>query len=179
MGLPRLSGAVRFNLLWAGRIAKEQWLGESPGRLAFPACLACRQPLFVLLALFSPLHTPTQPPTPTGSPAPLWKKKTHNGGHLPVCVSRGGYKQKRSWLGRGWKGKRREVIDKQTEADGDWASKYTEKARRRKRGENIEAREEENDEKKQSQTKHNLGICKENNGSKLSYCLVLAGVDAQ
>lgn len=80
-GLPWLSGAVRFNLVWAGSIAKEQWLGESPGRLAFPACLACRQPLFVLLALFSPLDT-TSPHPP--HPLTTTLKETQRG-YLHTC----------------------------------------------------------------------------------------------
>lgn len=126
-GLPWLSGAVRFNLVWAGSIAKEQWLGESPGRLAFPACLACRQPLFVLLALFSPLDT-TSPHPPIHSPPP-WKK--HNGA-TSIRAERG-YKRERRWSGEkqrqmkerwerdveGVTEREREIIEKQTDEDGD------------------------------------------------------------
>ena len=49
-------GAISLNLLWASMIVKEQRMGESPGRFAFPACPASRQPLFVLL--------PPPPPPP-------------------------------------------------------------------------------------------------------------------
>lgn len=56
-----LGGAVSLNLLSAGMIDKELRLGESPGRFAFPACPASRQPLFVLLALFPPSHSTTVP----------------------------------------------------------------------------------------------------------------------
>lgn len=60
-----LRGAVNLNLVWASVIVKEQRLGESPGRFAFPAWLASRQPLFVLLAL------PPLPPTLYNRPPPL------------------------------------------------------------------------------------------------------------
>lgn len=143
-GLPWLSGAVRFNLVWAGRIAKEQWLGESPGRLAFPACLACRQPLFVLLALFSPLLTASTPPALHPLSTTPKKKKTQRG--LPPSMCRAGrYKQERSWW-RGkkqqrrmkerwqrWRKEKEESTERQTYGDGDSERGHKTAQRRRRR----------------------------------------------
>lgn len=72
--LQGLSGAVSLNLLSASMIDKELRLGESPGRFAFPACPASRQPLFVLLALFPPFTLNNRPPTLKPTPPRRLKK---------------------------------------------------------------------------------------------------------
>lgn len=74
--------------------------GESPGRVAFPACLAGRQPLFVLPAIFPPLLTAGYPPpTPISyHPPPRQKKNKKKTCNKATSIrAPRSYKQGRRW----------------------------------------------------------------------------------
>lgn len=145
-------GAVRFNLVWADRIAKDQRLGESPRRLVFPACFSCRQPLFVLLALFSPLLTASPPSTTPHprQPIPITLQKKISQRGLPR-LPRG----LRSW----WRRRGKEIPNGELQTDNKGHEKKHERG-------------ESNKKKTLNQTKSNSRIRKENSGSIGRDCLV-------
>lgn len=154
-------------------VGRQDSQGAVTGGESWETCVSCLPRLQTTSLCFTGPFFPSthrQPPPPSTLHHP---EKTQRG-YLNLRAERG-YKQKRRWWGRS-----RSVAE-----DGDRLSAQKrvkekwERAKEREGEEKTWEREEKILKKKKSQTKHNFGIWKENNGSKPSYCLVWARGDAQ